>query len=86
MSLVTHSSGNTNFESVSGPNCQYFEGNEQIESRSPRGGAGDDTAPFNLRPLHNTRNGDKRVIEYQSSNLFGFGTILQTMIHHSSTT
>ena len=47
-------SGNTNFWSGSGPNCQYFEGKEQIESREPRGGAGDDTAPFNLRPLHIT--------------------------------
>ena len=39
---------------VSGPNCQHFEGKEQIESRAPWGVAGDDTAPFNLRPLHNT--------------------------------
>ena len=31
-------SGNTNFESVSGPNCQHFLGKEQIESRAPRAG------------------------------------------------
>ena len=29
-------SGNTNFESVSGPNCQHFEGKEQIESGAGR--------------------------------------------------
>ena len=38
-----------------GTNCQHFECKEQIESRAPRGWAGDDTAPFNMRPLHNTK-------------------------------